>query len=220
MESEEEEEEEAEEGVVREDTIGCDDGGLGELSPLSNKEGPCLNLAKQPKDGNGENRTTQSHPSAVLQTRIFAFESTIRTRDPDDQPGRNQNHNRSNNNQRNNTAALEAEEHRLCYQRLLHNYSDRTECRLYDTDPSPLANALSKRLWPSSSEDFVVGLRVDALDHKNHWYPGSIVDVSPLGDGDGTVGGTAKKIKVHFDNFSYKWDLSRTGTPDPSSTSP
>merc|ERR1740124_1758807 len=165
MESEEEEEEEAEEGVVREDTIGCDDGGLGELSPLSNKEGPCLNLAKQPKDGNGENRTTASHPSAVLQTRIFAFESTIRTRDPDDQPGRNQNHNRSNNNnnnnnnhnqrnnnnQRNNTAALEAEEHRLCYQRLLHNYSDRTECRLYDTDPSPLANALSKRRWPASS---------------------------------------------------------------------
>ena len=59
-----------------------------------------------------------------------------------------------------------------------------------------LARRLSQALWPSRPAHFRVGLRVDAMDHQNVWFPGSVIDVN---DKKGSV-------KVHFDLFSHKWD--------------
>jgi len=59
-----------------------------------------------------------------------------------------------------------------------------------------LARRLSQALWPSRSAHFRVGLRVDAMDHRNEWFPGSVIDVD---EAKGSV-------RVHFDLFSHKWD--------------
>jgi hypothetical protein len=42
--------------------------------------------------------------------------------------------------------------------------------------------------WPSSLQEFQIGDRVDAVDYKGNWYPGSIIDICML---------TEKDIKTH-----------------------
>jgi hypothetical protein len=51
-----------------------------------------------------------------------------------------------------------------------------------------------------SFEDIRVGMRVDAADHRNQWFTGSVTEISP-----GTDDKRAE-FWVHFDNFSNKWD--------------
>jgi hypothetical protein len=42
--------------------------------------------------------------------------------------------------------------------------------------------------WPSALQEFQIGDRVDAVDYKGNWYPGSIIDICML---------TEKDIKTH-----------------------
>ena len=86
----------------------------------------------------------------------------------------------------------------------LNVFGDENECVTFDTNPVPLAKYVSHCLWPKEAKDFVVGLRVDAIDRRNNWYPGSVVDLveEETEEGDETI----TKVKVHFDNFSAKWD--------------
>ena len=88
----------------------------------------------------------------------------------------------------------------------LKNYGDDLECHLFDTDPSYLSKAISRFQWPKSAFDFMVGLRVDAIDQRNQWFPGTIIEVA--GSGTKSNLSTDFHVKVHFDNFSSKWDLS------------
>lgn len=53
--------------------------------------------------------------------------------------------------------------------------------------------------WKSVN-DLRVGMRVDAADHRNQWFTGSIVDIKPASD-EHKAG-----VWVHFDHFSSKWD--------------
>jgi len=187
------------------------------LTSLSQKEGPCLQLLKEPG-------TEQGRTSMVPTTRIFAFESTLNPRPSDSQNKSNRIDTEmieedkitsdNNNEDEVNNSKLKADKEDRAAQRhlleLLRNYGDQAECRLYDTDPVPLAKALSRGLWPMTAAELYVGLRVDAIDHKNQWFPGTIVEVV---DFEGRVNNTNNtsskrpKVKVHFDNFSSKWDL-------------
>ena len=45
-------------------------------------------------------------------------------------------------------------------------YGDEDECRLYDTDPSLVAKAISRNRWPKAAGEFKLGLRVDAIDNR------------------------------------------------------
>ncbi|KAL7457400.1 hypothetical protein ACHAWC_008949 [Mediolabrus comicus] len=83
-------------------------------------------------------------------------------------------------------------------------YGDEEECVTFDTDPVPLAKYVSHSLWPKTTEDFTLGLRVDAIDRRNNWYPGSVVEI--IEDKDEEGDGNIMKARVHFDNFSAKWD--------------
>lgn len=51
--------------------------------------------------------------------------------------------------------------------------------------------------WPSSFDGMVEGTRLDALDYKQNWYVGSVVEVDR---------GPPHRVLVHFDRFSSKWD--------------
>jgi len=80
-------------------------------------------------------------------------------------------------------------------------YGDDMECRFFDTDPLVSSKCMSRTLWPTSMSQIILGLRVDAMDQKKQWYPGSVVDVSK---DESTM---QPIVKVHFDNFQPKWDL-------------
>ncbi len=83
-------------------------------------------------------------------------------------------------------------------------YGDENECVTFDTNPVPLAKYVSHCLWPKEAKHVALGLRVDAIDRRNNWYPGSVVEIveDKNEEGDGNI----TKVKVHFDNFSAKWD--------------
>jgi len=77
---------------------------------------------------------------------------------------------------------------------LLAVYGDTRECRIVDTNPLPLAKAMSEKRFLQLQKEFAVGLRVDGLDNRGKWYPGNVVRA------------TAEDFTVHFDNFDSKWD--------------
>lgn len=86
--------------------------------------------------------------------------------------------------------------------------------------------------WPVSLFDFQVGDRVDAVDYKGTWYPGSVIDLLVLSEReikshaltrycrdfirkDGGIQGASNSreactaglhVKVHFDGFKCTWD--------------
>jgi hypothetical protein len=177
--------------------------------PLTDKEGPCSQLAKQ--------RSADENTTAP--TQIIAFETTLKDRpaepfnedrtesaaesegtadeddeeDPKQSPGR--------------PSPLELRE----LERQLKNYGDEEECRIYDTDPFLVAKAVSRSLWPRSESELKLGLRVDAIDHRGNWFPGSVVELVEgiQNTGDKALGeesAAMTKVRVHFDNFSTKWD--------------
>ncbi|KAL7487577.1 hypothetical protein ACHAW6_013161 [Cyclotella cf. meneghiniana] len=89
-------------------------------------------------------------------------------------------------------------------------YGDEQECIIFDTNPTPLSKYVSRCLWPKAAKDFTLGLRVDAIDHRNNWFPGSVIEIIEgpdnsikKSDSDSTP---QPRVKVHFDNFSSKWD--------------
>ena len=60
-----------------------------------------------------------------------------------------------------------------------------------DEEPEP------PQVWPKSFTDMEEGTRLDALDYKQNWYVGSVIQVDK---------GPPHRCLVHFDRFSSKWD--------------
>ena len=172
------------------------------IIPLSEKEGPASQLLKM---------RAPNDVSPRMPTQIIAFEMSVRLRqlklngaidadtdvvvEKDDVPPK-------------------AEEAQI--ERYLAEYGDEKECRLVDTDPTVLAKAMSRSLWPRSDSEFKIGLRVDAKDHRNNWFVGSIVDImdEEISGGDSDTGQEVaiqhKKVRIHFDNYLPKWDETYT----------
>jgi len=195
------------------------------VSALPDKEGPCVqlvNFGTTPED---------LAKSAKAPTHIIAFENTISPRPASsieesptakgvsEESGHgegdessttdeeNENDQKFTMNRRRANSIHKAKDN-------LKSFGDRKECRLFDTDPTPIARAMSRSLWPRADSDFKLGLRVDAIDHRDHWFPGSVVeiieDVVDVGvettEDEELVNEPQMKVRIHFDNFSSKWD--------------
>jgi len=174
--------------------------------PLTDKEGPCSQLAKKRSPGKEEDSTPL--------TLIVAFESTLRPRlmshatkedetledtaDEDEEGDDDQ--------------LMLTPKDQEVVKRYLDVYGDDQECRIVDTNPLFLAKAISRSLWPRKDKEMKLGLRVDARDHRGNWFPGNVVEIidDQVNGGDADTGEAlairTKKIRVHFDNFSSKWD--------------
>mmetsp|Transcript_7994 Transcript_7994/g.11305 ORF Transcript_7994/g.11305 Transcript_7994/m.11305 type:complete len:1763 (+) Transcript_7994:2183-7471(+) len=193
------------------------------VSALPDKEGPCVQLAK-PSTGPEDLSTP-----AVAPTQIVAFESTLHPRPPRGASNKicqtnacTRGHTHDESSREDSSTAEEDEddddipENGGSKRTLMENlglYGDDQECVLYDTDPTPLSKAMSRSLWPKSSSEFKLGLRVDAIDHRDHWFPGSVVEIIEGVDDSGEddesmrdIPPVETKVRIHFDNFSSKWD--------------
>ena len=164
------------------------------------KEGPCLQLAKSLESSEGGN-------SAAAPIRIVAFENTIRPRPPlvDTIDHDNVDDNRLTD--ENVAARAYTPTNRRIILEQVTCYGDKSECRVFDSDPLPISKAISRTLWPLTSQEFKLGLRVDAIDHLGHWFPGSVVEII---EDDDEKSDSVSKVIVHFDNFSSKWDETYT----------
>jgi len=190
--------------INREDSEDVDDDGdtedfsIKRLNALPDKEGPCLEYARHGASGEFVS------PSEVPTT-ILAFESTLRNRpsmnDTDVKEDRLDGTNLRQPDGKIGDRSLTRES----VQKELKHYGDSDECRLYDSDPTNIAKATSQYLWPQSASDLRLSLRVDAIDQRGNRFPGSVVGFSINHSDPG-----ATKVKVHFDNFSDKWDLTYT----------
>ena len=190
------------------------------ITPLPDKEGPCIQVAK--------NAGTADEVSAVSSppTRIFAFEHTLSAR-PMPQVENNEDENQVDDDtvtededdedeapqEGKVNSTLTAKDIRTLRE-LLRDYGDGKECRIFDTDPLLISKAISRSLWPTADHEFKLGLRVDAIDHRNHWFPGSVVEIMEGVASEGpalpTESTTRTKVRIHFDNFSSKWDETYT----------
>lgn len=160
--------------------------------------GPCWQFAQNEKS---------TEPTNQKMTTIVAFESTLCPR-----PDKGSPHDDDGSSQKEGSSY--ASSRHLSIEDTVKIYGDDLECHLFDTNPSYLSKAISKILWPKSVRGFAIGLRVDAIDQRDQWFPGTIVDVSHSGNGLTSKTTSTKDsgfhIKVHFDNFSSKWDISYT----------
>ncbi len=162
-----------------------------------NKYGPCSGYSNIEKSDELTNRTTT----------IIAFELTLNPRVEQNEEGLSLD-----------TSVAEIKDTDETKKSKMHAlsrlYGNEEECRLYDTNPTLLARYLSESMWPRSAADIVIGLRVDAIDQRSHWFPGTVVEVTRSNSVGSKASKVAKsekmKIKVHFDNFSTKWDLTYT----------
>jgi hypothetical protein len=162
------------------------------LCALPEKDGPCLQFARQGLNGGFLS------PSEIPTT-IMVFEMTLNNRTPTNQETSHTTYFDS---------SLSTENAYEYADQELKHYGDSTECLFLDTDPIRIARAMSCILWPKSPDQVAVGLRVDAIDQRGHWFPGSIVEVE-MDDNIilESIDNDKIQIKVHFDNFSTKWDL-------------
>jgi hypothetical protein len=174
-----------------------------DLTNLSNKKGPCSQFARK-QNTNEESSTSPASPALLV-----AFESTLRSRpiearisedseftydDEDDEDDIDD--------------PVSSSKEKLELENTVMQYGNLEECRIYDTETLPIAQAVSRSLWPTRDEELKLGLRVDAIDHKKHWYPGSVVEIlESTTENDEEAQGEGKtRVKIHFDNFSSKWD--------------
>jgi len=210
------------------------------VTSLPDKEGPCVQVAKEANStGNGSNGNSDDSADPPP-TRILAFENTISLRPMPSIDNRN-------GDDEDDTATEEDEDEEgatsvdsmgmgrearmkkefRILRDLLAVYGDGKECRIYDTNPLPLSKAMSRSLWPQSETEFKLGLRVDAIDHRDHWFPGSVVEIiEGVPDENGSTTSSQQqgkdgdqitknkvcmtKVRIHFDNFSSKWDETYT----------
>ena len=180
-----------------------------QVTVLTDKEGPCSQLANR-KRANSEDMSSL----ALSPPLIVAFESTIRPR-PRNANGKEdlsdsieENDHAEKTLEPNKEELKELEKH-------VELYGNAEECRLYDTETLLIAKAVSRSLWPRTEGELPLGLRVDAIDQKNNWFPGSVVEI--IEGSPSQTGGEGKdmesaptKVRVHFDNFSSKWDETYT----------
>jgi ubiquitin C-terminal hydrolase len=191
------------------------------------KDGPCATVAKS---GKSSDEVEATPPSP---TKIIAFEMTLRSRltsssedgikgqaeieDSRVSDDSSTTVDEEDDSTHNGSRAYTQRERRLVKEQL-QLYGDKKECRLLDTDPLLLSKAISRSLWPASDREFKLGLRVDAIDHRDHWFPGSVVEIIEGVEGVGSENGeeeqsehaTKTKVLIHFDNFSSKWDETYT----------
>ena len=124
------------------------------LIPLNDKEGPCSQLAK---------KRLPDDDGPVAPTVIVAFENTLRGRPVKDKGGGDRSEE--------DTAPEDGEltvSEQADVARYLEHYGDEKECRFFDSDPMVLSKAISRQNWPEKEDDFRVGLRVDAKDHRGN----------------------------------------------------
>lgn len=187
-------------------------GALIKVTPVGN--GPCGMLAKHLTVVKGE---SQPQTTSI---KIMAFESTLRPRPSHERREDEERCQlqfsgdiakcRSHDSNAKAKATIGKDEQeepiaRKCLQEHLGLYGDQHECRTYDTDPTPISRAMSRSLWPRSASDFKLGLRVDAVDHRDNWLPGSVVEfIDKEIDNSDEV--EVQAVRVHFDKCSSKWD--------------
>jgi ubiquitin C-terminal hydrolase len=193
---------------------GKDDGSVvrrrTDMNVLNNKKGPCGQLAPRQRTTSEDLGATRTAP-----TTLIVFESTIRNRrsaknnNLDDTDASDNGEDNQDQGETNDPLVLNEKEAKHL-ESLLVRYGNHEECRLFDTDMLPIAKAVSRSIWPTCESDLTVGLRVDALDQKNNWCPGSVIEVlgrpKMAGDGNGEENGHKARVRIHFDHFSYKWD--------------
>ena len=155
------------------------------VSILSDKEGPCVDLAKEP---------SSDKPSTLTYspTNLIAFESTLNPRPSNKQLCKDKGTIRKSDDD----SASQLEN--------MKEYGDESECRLYDTIPLSLAKEMSRSLWPTTASEFKLGLRVDAMDHRENWFPGSVVEIITGVDEEHSDYDKQTQVRIHFDNFSSK----------------
>eukprot|EP00934_Nitzschia_sp_Nitz4_P005165 Nitzschia sp. Nitz4//scaffold94_size78252//53792//59970//NITZ4_005474-RA/size78252-augustus-gene-0.67-mRNA-1//1//CDS//3329560398//5155//frame0 len=176
-----------------------------QLTLLTDKEAPTAQVGNRPRANSEDVSITPSAP-----TRIIAFEKTLRPRPIDmtasEEESSDSNGDEGDEEQLEKTRA--GRKHLKALEKTIAAYGDAKECRLYDTDMTQIAKAVSRSLWPRGESDFRVGLRVDALDKKKNWCAGSIVEISQqhLNADDPVHQSVKTTVKVHFDGYAEKWD--------------
>ena len=178
-----------------------------QIIPLPDKPGPCFQLAAQLKP-------SSSPPDSP--TVILAFETTLNPRplshgELDDTSTTSGEESEDNSKGRASASHNSNNERQRQLENQLKTYGDNRECVEYDSDPTALSKAMSRNLWPKNASEFTIGLRVDAIDHRKHWFPGSVVEIIDVTDKaeqkqNGDSSKPATKVKIHFDNFTSKWD--------------
>lgn len=182
---------------------------------LPDKEGPCLRHLGQEIFDDVTSQTIAS---------IIAFETTLRMRSIEPKSSINRRGGYDDNDASSTSSELsnDSEQHTIdrdkkdydLAREYLRVYGDEKECVSLDTNSLVVAKVISRNLWPRSDIDFTLGLRVDAIDHRNRWFPGSVIEIINADEIvqvlDKEVGGfrkqSNKKVKIHFDNFLAKWD--------------
>ena len=56
-------------------------------------------------------------------------------------------------------------------------YGNKARCRSFDTDMLLISKAISCSLRPETDREFKLCLRVDAIDRRDHWLRGSVVEI-------------------------------------------
>ena len=168
--------------------------GMMHLTAFPEKEGPCLSLARPTNPGDFLSPSNIPTPVMVFECSLHRRSAVVKENDGKDSK-----------------IDLAKDVYNEIARENVKCYGDADECSLYDTDPSQLAQASSRSQWPEFVKDMLPGLRVDAIDHRGNWFPGTVVEVTNT---NGSQPSTStensdekSKIKVHFDNFSSKWDL-------------
>ena len=176
------------------------------ITPLTDKDGPCSQFARPRSASHEDVSTAQSKPSQIV-----AFEWTLRSRPikTEDEDTSESNDDEGELKKSSNPTKKELSD----LEREVALYGNKEECRLYDTETLNIAKAVSRSLWPSAESELKLGLRVDAIDHREHWFPGSVVEIvqSPTDSEDKKTAENGSKqsvtkVRIHFDNFSSKWD--------------
>jgi ubiquitin C-terminal hydrolase len=180
-----------------------------QITPLTDKEGPCSTLARQ-RTKSEDLSATPAAPSLIV-----AFQTTVQQRPREDgsEDGSDDSLEEEEEEGDSDLLQLSKKEEREL-EKLVLQYGNAQECRLYDTEMLPIAKAVSKSLWPTKEDELKLGLRVDAIDQKDCWFPGSVVEILESGpskeESKDDAGGHKIKVRVHFDNFSNKWDEMKT----------
>ena len=176
-----------------------------DLTVLTNKKGPCSQFARQ-RSTNDDLNTSPASPALII-----AYESTLRSRPLEGRICEESEYTYDeydDDDELDNLSNTQNTKEQIELENTIMQYGNAEECRIYDTDTLPIAQAISRSLWPKKDEELKLGLRVDAIDHKKHWYPGSVVEIiENTTENDNGVQVEGKtKVRIHFDNFSSKWD--------------
>eukprot|EP00980_Cylindrotheca_fusiformis_P029915 scaffold24028_cov152-Cylindrotheca_fusiformis.AAC.6 len=170
-----------------------------QVTLLTDKEGPCSQFGRHRSNGE-EGDSSASDPSLIV-----AFESTLRSRPLDKSTDGSDSEDDYSEKSGLSMSKRDFKE----MERQVALYGNQEECRLYDTETTQVARAVSRSLWPRTEDDFKLGLRVDAIDHRQHWFPGSVVEIletNGSSEESKEQDGATTKVRIHFDNFSSKWD--------------